>query len=94
MVSVAGALRLPDLSGPPLTVAEGVRAYDAARVAGGQVPPTWQGDLAQAATSYLFRIFGDTELVARLLPAIAGMGFVALLAFLRPQLGRVGALGP
>jgi 4-amino-4-deoxy-L-arabinose transferase-like glycosyltransferase len=92
LVLIAGALRLPDVGGPQVTVAEGARAFDAARVAGGEVPPTWQGDLAQAATSYLFRIFGETELVARLLPALAGVGLVVVLAFTRPYLGRVGAL--
>ena len=88
----AGALRLVHLGASPLTVDEGLRAFDATRVAGGEVPPTWRGDLAEAATSYLFRIFGETELLARLIPALAGVAVVTLLWSARPYAGRVGAL--
>jgi len=92
LVAAGGALRLIHLGSPPLTVDEGVRAFDATRVANGDVPQTWRGDLAEAATSYLFRIFGETDLLARLLPALAGVGLIALLWFARPYAGRVGAL--
>ncbi len=92
LILAAGLLRLTDLNGLPLTVHESARAFDAARVAGGEVPDTWRGDLAEAATSYLFRIFGESDLLARLVPAVAGLALVAVLWFARPYVGRVGAL--
>jgi len=92
LVLMAGALRLVQLATQPLTVDEGQRAFDATRVANGDVPQTWRGDLAEAATSYLFRVFGETDLLARLLPAVAGVALVGLLWFARPYAGRVGAL--
>jgi len=92
LVTAAGALRLVHIGSPPLTVDEGQRAFDATRVAGGDVPPTWRGDLAEAATSYLFRVFGETDLLARLLPALAGVALIGLLWLARPYAGRIGAL--
>jgi len=92
LVTASGALRLVHIGSPPLTVDEGQRAFDATRVAGGDVPQTWRGDLAEAATSYLFRVFGETELLARLLPALAGVALVGLLWLARPYVGRIGAL--
>ena len=79
LVLAAGALRLPHLGRPPLAVDEGLRAFDATRVAGGDVPQTWRGDLSEAATSYLFRIFGETDLLVRLLPALAVVAMIGLL---------------
>lgn len=92
LIVAAGLLRLADLGGEPLTTDEGARAFEAARVAGGEVPDSWRGDLAAAATSYLFRIFGETEMVARLVPAIAGVALVGVLWFARPWAGRAGAV--
>ena len=92
LVLAAGALRLVHLGAPPLTVDEGLRAFDATRVAGGDVPQTWRGDLSEAATSYLFRIFGETDLLARLAPALAGVAMIGLLWLARPYAGRVGTL--
>ncbi len=92
LIVAAGALRLADLNGLPLTIRESARAFDAAQVAGGRVPDTWKGDLAEAATSYLFRIFGESALLARLVPALAGLALLAVLWFARPYVGRVGAL--
>ncbi len=88
----AALLRLVDLDGLPLTVDESRRALDAARVAGGEAPETWRGDLAAAATSYLFRVFGESEFVARLAPALGGAGLVSVLWSARGYIGRVGAL--
>src|SRR5207244_9881101 len=92
LVLAAGALRLAYLGGPPLTVDEGLRAFDTTRVAGGDVPQTWRGDLSEAATSYLFRIFGETDLLVRLLPALAGVAMIGLAWLARPYAGRVGTL--
>ncbi len=92
LVLATGALRLVHLGTSPFTVDEGLRAFDAARVAGGDVPQTWRGDLSEAATSYLFRIFGETDLLARLLPALAAVALVELLWLARPYAGRIGTL--
>jgi len=92
LVLAATMLRLADLDGLPLTTDEAMRALDAGRVAGGETPDTWQGDFAAAATSYLFRIFGEHELVARSVAATAGIALVGVLWFARGLIGRVGAL--
>lgn len=92
LVLAAGFLRLADLDGLPFTVGEAARSFDAARVAGGDVPETWRGDVAAAATSYLFRIFGETEFVARIIPAVSGLGLVAAMWLTRSHIGRTGAL--
>lgn len=92
LIVAAAGIRLASLGRLSLTLAEAGRALDASRVANGETPETWRGDLAAAVMSYLFRIFGDSEFVARLVPASAGVALVAVLWFARPHIGRVGAL--
>ncbi len=92
LIVAAAALRLLDLDGLPLTTDEASRALDAARVADGDVPETWRGDLVAAGTSYLFRIFGEDEFVARVVPAMAGAAVVPVLWFARPYAGKLAAL--
>ncbi|HXG36612.1 MAG TPA: glycosyltransferase family 39 protein, partial [Dehalococcoidia bacterium] len=92
LLSAAFALRLARLDHLPLTIAESGRAFDAWLVAEGTVPESWSGDLTAAITSYLFRILGDGDVVARLLPAIAGCAALALLWQGRPYIGKGGAL--
>jgi uncharacterized protein (TIGR03663 family) len=92
LIVAAGLVRLVDLGGLPLTTDEAARALDAARVADGDVPETWRGDLVAAGTSYLFRVAGETDLVARVVPAVAGVALVCVLWFARPYAGRLAAL--
>jgi len=92
LLALAAALRLASLERPPFSLAEAGRALDAARVADGTVPAGWSGDLAAALTSYLFRIFGESQFVARLAPAVAGAALVGVVWLARPWLGRAGAL--
>ena len=92
LVLAAGLLRLADLDRLPFSVDEAARSLDALRVADGDVPETWRGDLGATATSHAFRIFGETELVARLIPALAGLSLIAALWWMRPYIGRTGAL--
>jgi 4-amino-4-deoxy-L-arabinose transferase-like glycosyltransferase len=92
LIVAAGLVRLVDLGGLPLTTDEAARALDAARVADGDVPETWRGDLVSAGTSYLFRVAGETDLVARVVPAVAGVALVCVLWFARPYAGRLAAL--
>ena len=92
LVVAAGFLRLADLDRLPFSVDEAARSFDAVRVANNDVPETWRGDLGATATSYAFRLFGETEFVARLVPALAGLALVAALWWIRPYMGRTGAL--
>jgi len=92
IVAAGAALRLASLERLPLTLAESERALEAWRVTEGDTPDGWRGDLVASATPYLFRLFGESEPAARLLPAFAGVALVGLLWFARPYIGRVGAL--
>ena len=92
IIAAGVALRLARLDALPLTFDESARAFDSLRVSHNSVPDGWNGGLAAALTSYLFRIFGDSEFVARVVPAVAGSATVAAVWFSGRALGRVGAL--
>lgn len=95
---VALALRLVQLDGVALSPAEASHAYQAWSLvrgdgaAGGepslQMAPLFL--LLQALTLFLF---GATDVIARLVPALAGFALVALMPALRPAIGRPAALG-
>ena len=89
---LAALLRLVDLGGRPLAVAEGVRSLDVALVSRSHAPEGWAGDLTAAVTSLVFRIFGEGEVEARLVPALAGVALIPALWWWRPCVGRVSAL--
>src|SRR3972149_2065655 len=76
LIAAAAALRLARLDALPLTFDESSRAFDALRVSQDSVPDGWNGDLAAVLTSYLFRAFGESEVVARPVPALAGAAMV------------------
>lgn len=65
-------------------VTEGVGSY--------RYDPVYHGPLLYYWTALLFRIFGDTDFVARLSPNLFGLGFLALAWPLRRYIGRWGAL--
>lgn len=92
LVAAGAGLRFVGLERLEFSVKEAVRALDAALVAGGSVPETWSGDLAQALTSYLFSAFGESEWLARLAPAATGALLPAVFFAARPHVGRVAAL--
>ncbi len=92
LIAAAAVLRLARLEALPLTFEESARAFDALRVSQNAVPDGWSGDLAAALTSYLFRALGDTDLVARLVPAVAGALMVGAVALCGRGLGKDGAL--
>ena len=92
LIAAAAALRLARLDALPLTFDESTRAFDALRVSQDAVPEGWSGDLTAALTSYLFRVFGESEFVARLVPAVAGSAMVAAVWLGGRALGRTGAL--
>ncbi|MDO8612117.1 MAG: glycosyltransferase family 39 protein, partial [Dehalococcoidia bacterium] len=92
LIAAGAALRLARLEALPLTFEESARAFDALRVSQNAVPDGWSGDLAAALMSYLFRALGDTDLVARLVPAVAGALMVGAVALCGRGLGKGGAL--
>jgi uncharacterized protein (TIGR03663 family) len=92
LIAAAAALRLVRLDALPLTFDESARAFEALRVSQNSVPEGWRGDLAGAAASYLFRLFGESDFLARVVPAAAGAAMVATVWLCGRALGRVGAL--
>lgn len=85
------ALRLARLDHLPLTLGEAGPAFDAFRISQGNVPAGWPGDLTSSITSYLFRIFPDGEVTARIVSAVTGSAALALLWPLRRYLGAGAA---
>ncbi len=87
LLGLAFALRLAALGHLPLTVGESARAFDAWLVSEGRVPSGWPGDLSAALISHLFRIFGSSVTVARIVPAVSGCALVASFWFGRRYFG-------
>ncbi|MEA1944082.1 MAG: TIGR03663 family protein [Euryarchaeota archaeon] len=54
--------------------------------------PTYHGPFLYYSTAAIFKLFGDSNFTARLLPAVAGVLLVALIYALRDKLGESGAL--
>jgi uncharacterized protein (TIGR03663 family) len=79
VIAVAAALRLARLDHLPLAIDESVRAFATWQTSQGDTPANWPGDMTASFTAYLFSIFGSSDLLARLLPALAGSALVALL---------------
>src|SRR3989337_3753844 len=92
LVLIATALRFVSLDRLPFSEAESARAVAAWAVSEGSVPDGWPGDVTAALTSHLFRIFGSSETVARIIPAIAGSALVASFRFARRYAGPGVAL--
>jgi len=92
LVLIAAALRFVSLDRLPFSEAESARAFAAWAVSEGSVPDGWPGDITAALTSHLFRIFGSSETVARIIPAIAGSALVTSFWFAGRYVGRGVAL--
>ncbi|MFQ5879893.1 MAG: hypothetical protein ACE5IZ_06970 [Dehalococcoidia bacterium] len=92
LIGLAAALRLASLDHLPLTVSESARSFSAWLVSQDAVPEGWPGDITAAVTSYLFRLFGAGDVLARLFPAIAGSALVASFWLAAPYVGRGSAL--
>jgi hypothetical protein len=87
------ALRLAQLGAAPLIAAEARQATLAWRAATGQGFPTMDyNPLLLAANGLLFTLFGTSDFLARLLPALFGVPLALSPSLLRRHLGRVGAL--
>jgi len=78
LIAVAATLRLARLEHLPLAIDESVRALAVWQTSQGNTPADWPGDMTASLTAYLFSIFGSSDLLARLLPALAGAALVAL----------------
>jgi 4-amino-4-deoxy-L-arabinose transferase-like glycosyltransferase len=76
----------------PLRPDEGLVARSALAFSRGTVTPDWGGDLTSGLTALAFRLFGDSDVAARLVPALLGVVAVACLALYRPLIGRGAAL--
>ena len=92
VIGFALALRFASLDQLPFSVDESAQAFRAWLVSEGNVPADWQGDATAALTSYLFRIFGSGETVARIIPAAGGSALVVSFWFARRYVGRGAAL--
>jgi len=92
LLVVATLSRFIGLSDAPLGVAEAERALTGWNLLK-NVPPAWWDApaLAFGLWALLFTL-GDADLVARLLPAVAGVAIVAVPLWWRPVLGMVPAL--
>jgi uncharacterized protein (TIGR03663 family) len=87
VIGLAAALRLARLDHLPLAVDESARAFAAWQTSEGNTPANWPGDMTSAIAAYLFSTFGSSDLLARLLPALAGSALVALFWPLSRQVG-------
>jgi 4-amino-4-deoxy-L-arabinose transferase-like glycosyltransferase len=88
---LAVAFRLINLGSLPLDDREAVEALKALQILGGSAPTSGQ-PLYTLFTAGLFTIFGNSNFLARLVPALAGCLLVALPVLLRKDLGRLPAL--
>ncbi|MBI4329446.1 MAG: TIGR03663 family protein, partial [Chloroflexi bacterium] len=91
----AAVLRFWDLGSRAFHHDEGIHAYYTWLLAAHGIfrhDPLMHGPFQFIATAGLFKIFGDSDTTARLLPAILGTAAVAAPLLLRPYLGRLGAL--
>jgi len=92
---VAVGLRLYKLDGRPMQAGEAAQALEAWRSAQG-LPQgsalTQSSPILFTSNMFLFALFGATDLLARLLPALSGALLVIMPYFLRQRLGRMGAL--
>ena len=93
IVSVALAMRLAQLAAAPLSAAEARQATLAWRASTGQGTSVGSYEpLLLAANSLLFVLFGASDVLARLWPAMFGSALALTPVLLRGRLGRLGAL--
>jgi hypothetical protein len=91
---LAALLRLTDLAAAPLTSAEAAQALAAYHVGQTPLPGAAVGaPLLFHLNVLLFALFGDGDGLARMVPALAGVGLVLAPLLLTRYLGRWGALG-
>jgi len=87
VVLLALLLRLIGLDTAAFGPSEGPRALAAWQLVNGKIPDWWEAPALAGAVAGSFILMGDSEVAARLLPALAGAGTVLALALLRGWLG-------
>ncbi|HLF09327.1 MAG TPA: flippase activity-associated protein Agl23, partial [Dehalococcoidia bacterium] len=95
LVAAAALTRFWDLGTRALHHDESLHAYFSWLLAEGRGyrhDPLMHGPFQFHATTFIFRLLGDSDASARYLPAFGGTAAVAVMALFRPYLGRVGAL--
>ena len=95
LILVALSMRFWDLGSRAFSYDESLHAYYSFRLAEGfgfQHSPLMHGPLQFHGVAAFFFLFGDSDYVARILPAIFGTVLVGVPYFLRDRLGRAGAL--
>lgn len=93
VVVLAAGLRLVSLGEPPLSPDEAARALAAYDVLRGRPADLSQGPALVYGSGALFFLLGASDILARTLPALAGIALVATPYLVRVQLGRAAALG-
>src|SRR5437016_1145919 len=96
VIASAVLVRLASLTNNPFSAAEAQRAYAAWQFADGQssrVDGGLWGPFPFLINGLFFFLFGARDGIARLGPALAGIAIVPVCWWLRPHLGRWGALG-
>ncbi|MHB8648272.1 MAG: hypothetical protein ACYDAR_21030, partial [Thermomicrobiales bacterium] len=89
-------VRIASLTNNPFSAAEARRAYAAWQFVDGQsarVDGALWGPLPFLINGMFFFLFGARDAIARLGPALAGIAIVPVCWWLRPYVGRWGALG-
>ena len=89
----AAVLRLWDLGGRVLHHDEAIHAKEVYDMLHGQqyaYDPAYHGPLLYFALTPLFFFFGDSDGMARVMPALVGIGSIVAIPLYRPLLGRVG----
>ncbi len=95
---IAVALRVVQLDRFALSPSEAILAFDGwnlysgAPLDPGQSLPTTQ-PLLILLEAFAFFLFGATDVSARIVPAVAGIAFLPLIALLRPVAGRAATIG-
>lgn len=96
LVAIAAGLRLAGLASAALDPAAARAAFAAYRLYYGSGTGLGAGasaPLPTLVTALFFFLFGVSDEIVRVVPAVFGIGLVALAVPLRPYVGRLGALG-
>ena len=92
IVCLALALRLGGLDIRVMDVPEADQAWQSWQLARGGVPEGSYSPLLLSIQALSFALFGATDIIARLLPALVGSAMVVLPYWMRAHLGRFGSL--
>src|SRR6476659_4603443 len=95
LMSVVVLTRLTDLGSRAFHHDESIHAYYSnlyAKGGGYNYDPTYHGPFLYHIVGLMLWLFGSTDAMARLAPALFGIILIGACWFLRPFIGRVGAI--